>query len=374
MNEDGGRRPVKLDTQAGVVLITASLASYRLPTMKLVQEYFEDDLLIVSGDRSPGGDVKLLDPSKLVSYPSRNLFLPKEILLQTIPWRQTMRAKTVVVDLNPRVVHVWLVLMLRRLLGRRTLVWGHAWPRNGAGSRSDILRGALRRLATGIITYTRTQADELTRMYPDKQIFPAPNALYAAAEIGAPEKPSSEHQRSIIYVGRLVAPKKPLTLLKAFNLISEEDPNLKLVIVGDGVELEELRTRILEYGLRSRVELPGHISDKDRLRSLYSTAYCSVSPGYAGLSITQSLSFGVPIVISRNEPHAPEIEAAVVGFNAAFFETDDPEDLARILRLACGASRGNMFASSTAIAKQCKDSYSIEVMAHGLIAALSETE
>ncbi|MDH8179555.1 glycosyl transferase, partial [Klebsiella pneumoniae] len=64
------------------------------------------------------------------------------------------------------------------------------------------------------------------------------------------------------------------------------------------------------------------------LKEIYSKSFVSISPGYVGLSITQSLSFGVPMLVSKDENHSPELEALQTGLNGGFFNTNDPQSLA----------------------------------------------
>ena len=117
------------------------------------------------------------------------------------------------------------------------------------------------------------------------------------------------------------------------------------------------------------IEFKGHISDHDSLRALYGSAIASVSPGYVGLSLTQSLSFGVPMIISRNEPHAPEIEAAFEDVNCLYFETDNIDDL--VDKIVDVYNKKHVWwERGESIKSLCQTTYSVERMARGVIEAL----
>ncbi|GAB3365846.1 hypothetical protein GCM10027431_07270 [Lysobacter rhizosphaerae] len=118
-----------------------------------------------------------------------------------------------------------------------------------------------------------------------------------------------------------------------------------------------------------RVKFFGHVTDREELRKLYEHALVSASPGYVGLSITQSFAFGVPMIISQTEPHSPEIEAAIAGFNCAFFETDNADDFARVLS-ECFESKTEWLGRRSAIALECANAYSTELMAERLLGFL----
>jgi len=298
----------------------------------------------------------------------RNVYLFKRrLLLQLDFWKEILSSEVLVLELNPRILTNWLFLILRKLLrGKKTVVWGHAWPRSGMYSKSDRLRNIMRKLADEIIVYTKTQAEELKSKMPRKKIKYAPNALYYKNEIHIDR--NILDPKHIIYVGRLVRSKKPLILLKAFDSIKNKLPsNVKLLIVGDGPERKKIENYIVENNLGNRVILLGYIGDYSMLKRLYHKSLFSVSPGYVGLSIIQSFSFGVPMIISKDEPHSPEIEAAIEGLNSIFFNTDSIEDLSKKMIEIFSDKHWISFSTRYKICKFCRDNYSIEKMAKSFL-------
>ncbi|MBK7625574.1 MAG: glycosyltransferase family 4 protein [Kineosporiaceae bacterium] len=128
--------------------------------------------------------------------------------------------------------------------------------------------------------------------------------------------------------------KKVELLLHAFALSSLSTDGFTLVLVGGGSLLPELKHLSRELGIEKSVHFAGTTYDVDRLRDIYAHAACSVSPGYVGLSLTQSAGFGVPMAVARDEPHSPEIELAKLGV-VEYFERDSAVDLACLLRDMC---------------------------------------
>ena len=178
-------------------------------------------------------------------------------------------------------------------------------------------------------------------------------------------------QRDFIYVGRLIKQKKPELMIKAFIAFTENNEDSTLIIVGDGPEKARLEKIVENNNLNDRIKFKGHISDLGTLRQLYGTAVASVSPGYVGLSITQSLSFGVPMIISKNENHAPEIEAAKEGFNTEFFNTDSAQDLASKYQYFY-ENKSLWSERAESIINDCKDNYTAEKMADSIIKAFQD--
>jgi len=326
-----------------------------------------NELTIYSGTPAYDRYIKVLSSRDVDLREMANVYGPYQVLFQRVPVRKILAADNVIFDLNPRIPHVWILMLIRKALRRPTTLWGHAFPRRGPSSASDAIRGLMRSMSDGLVTYTRSQAAELAELHPVKDIYTAPNALYFRNEIGFSENTT---RTDIIYVGRLESSKKVLDLLMAFELIAHHLPDYcRLVIVGEGNLRSTLDKMVSDSPLGRRIKLMGHIDIYESLKELYGRAFVSVSPGYVGLSITQSFAFGVPMIISRHEPHSPEIEAAVENRNCVYFESDDVNALAQKI-LSVWQDRRLWCSRGAEIAHFCADEYSVEAMGEGIIRAL----
>jgi glycosyltransferase involved in cell wall biosynthesis len=170
----------------------------------------------------------------------------------------------------------------------------------------------------------------------------------------------------IMYVGRLVPSKKVDVLVRAFALTELRQTGATLTLVGEGSARATLEALVEAHGLAKSVDFLGHVDKVSELRDLYRSALASVSPGYVGLSLTQSCGFGVPMVISRDEPHSPELELQRFG-GVTYFETDSCFSLAKILD---GFPRAAQSDARERLRLSVRGSYSAEAMAAGLVAAL----
>ena len=352
------------------VICVGSLGDYRHAVVTHILGMTGSELLIIAGDQPIEPTVRVLDLDHARLKRVRNIFLfGRKITIQMGGFYQCLQASSLIVDLNPRSLSVWAILILRRIVFRRTVVWGHAWPRRGADAASDVIRGVQRKLAGNVLVYTQTQANELLRRYPKLHVVAASNAIYSAKMMRA-LPPTRKDGLDIIYVGRLVAEKKPSLLLEAFMKGAHELPaQTRLVFVGAGPELARMKEAAKGSRHADRICFKGHVTDPVLLESLYRDALFSVSPGYVGLSITQSFGFGVAMLISRDERHSPEIEAAIEGVNAKFFQTDSVDDLVRQMGLLFSES-DYWISQRTHISKICSDNYSAENMAMNILGAL----
>lgn len=348
-------------------LYLAVLPFYREYCIQELKADLSLDVILFAGDRHVDPTIRT-GISRSLYVQVRNYVLAGRVLVQLGGWRTAISAKTTILDLNPRSLTAWTLLGLRRILGRRTLLWGHLHPRSGRGSRTAVLRRSMRRLSNGTVLYGYDSVPFALAELPGSPVWVAPNSLYArdALTVPANEGPYT----SVLYVGRLVSDKKVDLLIRGFLRSDLATRGVQLVIVGEGAERKALADLVSELGGNASVTFLGQVADVNDLRHLYEDALCSVSPGYVGLSLTQSLGFGVPMLISRDEPHSPELELARIG-GVEFFETDSPLALAAALdALAPAGNACERQRISIAIRK----TYSAEAMAAGIASALKNTK
>ncbi len=351
---------------AKYVLIQTTMGDYRQAFVKAIIEHFNESLTILCGQTYFYESLKTGVVGSRVFVTARNIFfLKRRVLLQLGVQRTAIQADAAVLEYNPRIINTWTVAFIRRILGRRTILWGHVYSRRG---NDNWLRYFQRSLATGLIVYTEQQKEILINELKYRgEAFAAPNALYTHAEMQPLDGPE---RTGFLYVGRLVADKKPMQMLNAFVMALPQLPaDSKLLIVGDGPDRANLERRILELNLSDRVKMFGHVGDYARLKEIYRQSLASISAGAVGLSITQSLGFGVPMLYSRHDPHGPEIVAAREGWNCLCFETDSVDDLAAHM-LQLQNERAAWISRAPAISSECRASFSVEKMAGEFIKAL----
>ena len=348
-----------------LVILQTVVPDYRKKMFGLLKEKLGLNFKLYAGDVYFEKAIKS-DASITYRKLAKNHFIfGRKFLFQTGIWKEVLKDNIMVIEMNPRIISNWLLLLIRRLLGRKTVLWGHAWPRKGAASVSDRLRNLIRKLGTQIIVYTKTQQKELQVKMPKKQIYAAPNSVFYKEEMCYIDDKSRIN--NVIYVGRLTAGKKPLFLVEAFHKAIEGIPaNSKLLIIGEGEERQKIEKYVNEHKLSQRIIIYGHVVEFNKLKEFYNSSLVSVSPGYIGLSITQSYGFGVPMIVSKNENHSPEIEAVIPGFNSVFFETDIQESLSEEL-IKFFNNKEDWIRKRSEICSFCAENYSVQVMADHFI-------
>jgi glycosyltransferase involved in cell wall biosynthesis len=350
--------------RARFVLYTVALPRYRHDCMAILAERLGTDWAIFAGDRLLNAAVPTQIDIPGYHAVSNLRMLGGRLLFQWGHWGDALAADVAILDLNPRSITAWILLAARRVLRRRTLLWGHLHPRRGATSRTARIRRLMRKSAGGCLLYSYLEASEVDRGRTREKAWVAPNALYPRSELGF--VPGLE-RNLVLYSGRLDSDKNPGLLLEAFRSVAFTDDAPTLCFVGGGALEPVLRRRVDELELGQRVSFLGVIEEAAQLREIYSKAWCAVSPGYCGLSLTQSLGFAVPMVVADNEPHAPEIELAALG-HVEFFRANSAADLARSIATCVYPTDDER----AALVLFMQEHYSAEAMAAGVIDALSQ--
>jgi glycosyltransferase involved in cell wall biosynthesis len=220
------------------------------------------------------------------------------------------------------------------------------------------------RLARAFLAYTESERNIARRAWPWATVTVAPNSLYPPTPLDIPDQFGTD----ICYVGRLVATKRPALLVQAFiDCLQELPERVRLHIVGSGPEERCLRS-LISHKISYRIVFHGEVNDYVKLRKIYDQSCLCVSPGYVGLSLIQSLWFGVPMLIADSEPHAPEIAAAGNGA-VIYFRSRSAKDLRRAL-LDYICSQAPRVDRRHEIARDCRSRYNTELMVTGFLDAI----
>lgn len=202
-----------------------------------------------------------------------------------------------------------------------------------------------------------------------EKLYVAPNTV--AVSDTAPLEPKKPRD-SIIFVGSL-APRKGLDrLLRVFAEAVPTMPKwVRLVIVGEGPERSRLENLVDELGLNSRVEIPGRINDPIKLSCYYAEAFLSVSLAQAGLSVLQSMGFGVPFLTVSDSISGGETLNIDHGVNGFVVEDSDAAISSALQALAFDTS---LAAKMGAAAREHYQQYAtIENYAQGFVDAIEGT-
>jgi glycosyltransferase involved in cell wall biosynthesis len=249
---------------------------------------------------------------------------------------------------------------------RPVLGWGLGAPAQ-RGPLATLRRQFLRQF-DALIAYSARGAGQYAACgFPVDKIFVAPNAVAPAPQHPAPARPDRfDPQPVVLFVGRLQPRKRLPALLKACaGLPAPLSP--RLVIVGDGPELDSLRA--LARNLFPAAEFVGAKHGAE-LAPYFNAADLFVLPGTGGLAVQEAMSYGLPVIVAQGDGTQDDLVRPANGWQVP---PDDDTALAAALRQALSdvARLRAMGAESYRIVAE---EINLEKMVAVFVDALSKTE
>lgn len=113
-----------------------------------------------------------------------------------------------------------------------------------------------------------------------------------------------QDQKYIMGVGRLTKQKDFATLISAFSIVFQTNPELKLLILGEGPLRESLQNQIEEFNLKDKVLLPGFVDNPQYFLKRAELFVLSSQWEGFGNVIVEALGVGTK-VISTDCPSGP---------------------------------------------------------------------
>jgi phosphatidylinositol alpha-mannosyltransferase len=142
----------------------------------------------------------------------------------------------------------------------------------------------------------------------------------------SPKKPSKD--KTILYVGRLERRKGAKYLLRAFQLFTQDNPDTKLLIAGDGPDREKLELLAEDLKLKN-VSFLGYISEELKLQLLAEAdIFCSpaIFGESFGIVLLEAMATGTVCVAGNNSGYA-DLMQGVGGLSIV-----NPEDMPEFAR------------------------------------------
>lgn len=252
---------------------------------------------------------------------------------------ESLKYQNIIMTGDFRGLHVWCILFIASITGKRVYLWGHSWY--GRERRlKKLVKYLFFKPAHKILTYGEYAKNLMVKEgYSSSKIVPIHNSLSYEEQLkerlelmtrGSSFEFNKLSSRYVVYVGRLNRNKKLTLVLDALKRVAEiTGLNISFWVIGPEHDNGELRNYSHYLGMQQFVKFVGPVYEESLLsKYLYHAAAC-VSPGNVGLTAIHSLTFGTPVITHNNfKNQMPEFEAVIPGKTGLFFEENSVDSLA----------------------------------------------
>jgi glycosyltransferase involved in cell wall biosynthesis len=298
---------------------------------EVLSSQFQPEIVVTGWQRPPSGTTWLklpaleLTPRKLPGYLAR--LVPNAIRLVALGRGAiAINAHYFGSELLPLAL-----LRKMRLLPKLVLsVHGADVSAAARGSRYErMLFAFICRQADAVIACSKSLGEQVRAISPEARIYPISNGVSPAPGTFGPRPLVDPY---IVSVAAFVKKKGHDVLLQAFQILSPEFPDLKLVLVGnDGTERPSVEQEIKAAGLEDRVRIIVNL-EHARIWNWVHHAHCFVHTAREepfGIAVLEAALAGTPVVATAVGGVREYLCNEVDGLTC---EPDNPEQFAARVR------------------------------------------
>lgn len=118
----------------------------------------------------------------------------------------------------------------------------------------------------------------------------------------------------ITYIAEFIQRKNHRFIVKASEELAKRIPSLRILFVGKGVLLDQMKQLIAMKGLERTIYCLGYRDDVQRIAQITDVAVSSSFHEGLGLGLAEQMMCGIPVVASQDKGHAELIDHGVNGF------------------------------------------------------------
>lgn len=181
----------------------------------------------------------------------------------------------------------------------------------------DKIRAFFYRQASALAFYTDYPIAKYEALgIPKERMFVAHNTVAVS-----PIKEKIEKD-SILMIGTLYRAKGLQLLLDAYKALKEKCNLPVLNIIGKGPDYEPTKQWIADNGMEDKIKLRGAIYDINEKAKYFARALACISPKQAGLTVLESMGYGVPFVSTKDAITGGELLNVHNGIDGVVMESE----------------------------------------------------
>ena len=305
-----------------VIILYNQLFHYRIPVLNILAN--KCDLTVTY---SEGNEVSVPDNVEFKVIYLKPIFKSERFIIQRENIRKLVKDYDVVIAYGDI---TWLKFSTLPWFNKKKVIFWTLGVSASYDSGYDVnstwdkLRAFFYRQADAMAFYTTHPIEKYEKMgIPREKMFEAPNTV-------AVEHINEEIKKdSLLFIGTLYRQKGIQYLLDAYKR-NIDNPNLvPLNIIGKGPDSEYISNWISENNMSDMIKMQGAIYDNSEKAKYFARAYACISPLQAGLSVLESMGYGVPFVTIKNAITGGELFNIHHGING--ITMDDISELPKIV-------------------------------------------
>ncbi len=254
----------------------------------------------------------------------------------------------------------------------KLLYWGIGAPASYTRHYGDAsklyysISDGMEKRADALIFYAQEAIDlHIKRGFRGPKMFVAPNTTSVLKRDVKPEL-----KDSILFIGSLYLEKGLQILLDAYKAAYEIDNNIvKLNLVGGGKSLPVIKQWVKDNNLENGIFVLGPIYDNEVKAGLFQKTLACISPLQGGLSVLESMGYGVPFITDANAITGGETFNIIDGKTGLRVENMNNEKLKNII-LDISSNKQRYIEMGNNAYKYYWESRKPEDMAQGVIEAV----
>ncbi len=216
--------------------------------------------------------------------------------------RYIFKYDVIISSYNLRILTCWLPVFFKN----KFIFWGKGLGSN-EGNIVKFFRKITAKRAKYILVYNEAKKKELTEKIKidERKLIAYTNTIY----ISNPGFDSTNKKEYFLYFGRIQKRKGLEELIRQYSLYVNKNGKcepLKLRFVGNGEYTEDLKNIVKDLDLEQLIEFHQGVYDDISIKRHFEKAIAYVSPYNVGLSVVNSLAYGVPIITCEEPQVGPE--------------------------------------------------------------------
>lgn len=297
-----------------VIIVYNRLFHYRIPIWNILSNYCDLTVAYSYGDKP-----------KNIECRFKTLYLPVREISKFVIHKCNLKKVCSEYDAVIGYGNIaWLKLSFLPLVSKQKVIF-HTLGVSAAYGKGydehkewDKIRCWFYKKASALVFYTSLPISKYLKMGIAKEkMFVAPNTV-AVSKIQDEVK-----KDSILMIGTLYKAKGLQNLLDTYQQLKNECKLPVLNIIGNGPDYENIKQWISDNKMEDIVKLRGAIYDIQEKAYYFLHAYAVISPKQAGLTVQESMGYGVPFITTKNAITGGEILSIHNGIDGILMDSVD---------------------------------------------------